>query len=220
MQIGEVNLSWLGHSGIYIQGSKIIYIDPYQINPQQKADIILLTHPHQDHCSIQDIEKIIKPGTIIICPPDCQSKLSRFQNIEVKIAEPGSKINLNSIKILGFPAYNINKNFHEKSEYWLGYIISLNNIILYHAGDTDLIPEMEKLTGYSKQGNQFISLLPVGGTYTMSPEQAAKAAFTIKPKLTIPIHYGSEVIGIESDADKFIELCQEQNIKAEKLEKI
>lgn len=219
MKLNEVNLEWLGHSGIYIQDSKVIYIDPYKINPQEKADIILITHPHYDHCSIEDIQKIIKPGTIIICPPDCQSKLTRFQEIQVQIAEPGSQFDLDTIKILAFPSYNKNKNFHPKQEYWLGYIVKIDNIIIYHAGDTDLIPEMEKLTGYSKQGNSFIALLPIGGNYTMNSEEAAKAASLIKPSLALPIHYG-EVVGNETDADKFIELCIELGIKAEKLNKI
>ena len=185
MKIGDVNLEWLGHACVEILiPGKRIYIDPYQINASEKADIILITHSHYDHCSLQDIEKIVKDGTMIICTADAQSKIARIQKkIKLWLMEPGQEIGIGEIKIQGFPAYNPNKKFHQKSENWIGYIIQIDKIIIYHSGDTDLIKEMEKLTGYNKKGNYFVALLPVGGTYTMNAEEAAKAASIIKPSL-------------------------------------
>jgi L-ascorbate metabolism protein UlaG (beta-lactamase superfamily) len=132
--------------------------------------------------------------------------------------EPGQEIGIGEIKIQGFPAYNPNKKFHQKSENWLGYIIQFGNTVIYHSGDTDFIKEMEKLTGYNKKGNFFVALLPVGGTYTMNAEEAAKAAALIKPSLAVPMHYGT-IVGSASDAEKFVKLCEEKGIKAEILEK-
>ncbi len=214
MKIGETEIKWLGHSGILIKNSKIIIIDPYQISENiEKADAILITHNHYDHCSIEDIQKITKPGTIIICPADCQSKITKLteQQIELNIIHPGDSANINSIKIDVVPAYNLDKPFHPKQEEWCGYIIKINETIIYHAGDTDKIPEMQNLTGHSKKEN-FIALLPIGGKYTMDAEEAAEAALIIKPTLAIPIHYGS-IIGDQEDAQEFVNLCQQNTIK-------
>lgn len=221
MKIGSIDLEWLGHATFKIKFKEIkIYIDPYQITkPEEKADIILITHSHYDHCSQQDIEKIAKEGTIVVATPDCQSNLARVkQKIVIELIEPNKEITIKEIKIKAIEAYNINKRFHPKSEEWVGYIVQLDNTVVYHAGDTDLIKEMSKLTGYGKKGNYFIALLPVGGNFTMNAEEAAKATEIIKPTIAIPMHYGS-IIGSRNDAEKFIKLCEEKNIAAKILEK-
>ncbi|MBM3233878.1 MBL fold metallo-hydrolase [Candidatus Pacearchaeota archaeon] len=219
MRIGKINLKFLGNSGFLIENDKKIYIDPYNISENlPKADIILASHGHYDHCSLADIEKIVKKGTIIVVSADCQSKITRIEDVNMQIIELGDELNFEGIRIQAVPAYNPKKQFHPKSEGWMGYIIKFENIIIYHAGDTDKIPEMEKLTGYGKQGNEFIALLPVGGNYTMDASEAAEAASLIKPTLAIPMHYGA-VAGSEKDADNFVKLCFEFGIKAIKLEK-
>jgi len=220
MKIGNIELKWKGHASFLIQGSgKRIYIDPYQIKGEdEKADIILITHGHYDHCSIEDLSKVAKSGSVVLTPADCQSKMTKLDELQMKIVEPGDEVDVGGIRVKTVPAYNVNKQFHEKAERWVGYVIEIGNIIIYHAGDTDLIPEMEKLTGYSKKGNEFIALLPVGGTYTMNAEEAAEAAEKIKASLAIPMHYGS-IVGSRDDAEKFKELCEEKGIKVEILEK-
>ncbi len=221
MKIGKVEISWLGHSGVLIKNSKIIYIDPYAIkNDSEKADFILITHSHYDHCSIEDIQKIIKPGTKIILPPDCQSKVTRFNfPVQIENFEPGQEKNFGGIKIVSLPAYNIGKSFHSKEESWLGYLIKMDYVLIYHAGDTDLIPEMKNLTGHGQSKKDFVALLPVGGKVTMNSEEAAEAAKIIKPSLAIPIHYGS-IVGNKEDALDFLEFCEENGIKAAILDKI
>ena len=220
MKISDnVELKWLGHSGFRINNSRVIYIDPYNIKDGEKADLILLTHSHYDHCSVADLNKIIKEGTKILLPADCQSKITRFKvPIKIEIVEPGQELDLGEIKISTVPAYNLDKPFHSKEEGWVGYLIKMNDVFIYHAGDTDKIPEMQKLTGHKKEGKEFIALLPIGGRFTMSVEEAVEAAKLIKPTLAIPMHYGS-VVGTEADADEFIELCKEEEIKAVKMEK-
>jgi len=132
MLLGNVKIDWLGHASFKITNKRVIYIDPYNIQADEKADIILITHSHYDHCSIEDIKGIVKDGTIIIIPPDCQSKLSGIQGINVHLAKPGKKIEAFGIIIEAVPAYNINKNFHEKSNEWVGYIINTDGLYNKH----------------------------------------------------------------------------------------
>ncbi|MFA4953494.1 MAG: MBL fold metallo-hydrolase [Candidatus Pacearchaeota archaeon] len=219
MKIDDVELNWLGHSGFLIRNSKIIYIDPYNIKGGEKADVILITHSHYDHCSFADLNKIVKNGTKILLPADCQSKITRSEiPIQIEVVEPGQEIEIGDVKISTIPAYNLDKPFHSKEEEWVGYLIKMNDVLIYHAGDTDKIPEMQKLTGFKQAGNKFIALLPVGGRFTMSVEEAVEAAKLIKPSLAIPMHYGS-VVGSEEDADEFVEMCEEEGINAVRLEK-
>ena len=209
MKIGNVEIKWLGHSGFLIKNSKIIYIDPYNIKKEnEKADLILITHSHYDHCSIADLDKIVKEGTRIILPADCQSKITRFKvPIKIEVIEPGQDLDLGSIKISTLPAYNIDKSFHPKDEAWVGYLVKMDDVVVYHAGDTDFIPEMQKLTGHKQPNKKFVALLPVGGRFTMSAEEAFEAVKLIKPSIVIPMHYGS-VVGTSEDAKEFAELCK------------
>ncbi|MEK6830181.1 MAG: MBL fold metallo-hydrolase [Nanoarchaeota archaeon] len=220
MQIGNADIKWLGHSGFLIKNSSVIYIDPYNIKDGlDKADFILITHNHYDHCSVADMLKIIKEGTRIILTPDCLSKITKFETpIKMEIIEPGQELSFGEMKISAIPAYNIDKSFHPKDE-GVGYIIKSNGTIIYHAGDTDFIPEMQKLTGYQQPGKEFIALLPIGGRFTMTVEEAVEAAKMIKPSLTIPMHWGS-IVGTEEDAKEFVRLCKEAKINAEILEKV
>ena len=183
MNIEGIEIEWLGHSSFIINNN--IFIDPYNIDTDKKADLILITHSHYDHCSLSDIKKIIKPETIIIGPPDCSSTFSRIEDLKFKIIAPGKKFTSNNLTIEAIPAYNIKKQFHPKENEWIGYILTLNNKKIYHAGDTDLVPEMNNL-------NVDISLLPIDGTYTMNAIEAAEAVSKIKTKVAIPMHYSDK----------------------------
>jgi len=202
------NLTWLGHASFKINSSdgKIIYIDPWQLKGDiEKADIVLITHSHYDHCSVEDIEKIRKDDTIIFASRDCKGKI----RWDMKILEPNKKIEEKGITIETVPAYNIYKSFHPKTNLWLGYIVTVDGKRIYHAGDTDLIPEMDKIKAD-------VMLVPVGGNYTMNAEEAAKAVNKIYPKLAIPMHFGN-VVGSTKDAERFRTLC---NVPVEILEQM
>lgn len=219
MDIDGVEIKWLGHAGFFIKNSKVIYIDPYNISEtSEKADLILLTHSHYDHCSVADIEKVLKEGTKILATADCQSKLTRFNDIEMIIVEPGNEFDFGSVKISSLNAYNLDKHFHSKEEGWVGYLVKIGNLLVYHAGDTDFIPEMQKLTGYKQNNKEFVALLPIGGKFTMSAEEAVEAAKIIKPSLVVPMHYGS-LVGTAEDAEEFKELCESEGINCKVLEK-
>lgn len=220
MQIKNVKIEFLGHSGFVLTyKNKKIAIDPFNVSEKTaKTDFILITHSHFDHCSIKDIEKISKNGTVIVVPADAQSKITKIDGVEMQIIESGEEIAFENFKIQAVPAYNLDKEFHPKNEGWIGYLIKVDNVTVYHAGDTDKIPEMNNLTGYGKHGNEFVALLPVSGTYVMDAEEAAEAAEAISPDLAIPMHYGSVVGNIE-DAKRFCELCEKAGIKTKILEK-
>ncbi|MCE5194651.1 MAG: MBL fold metallo-hydrolase [Nitrospiraceae bacterium] len=185
------DIHWLGHDTFKISGEKIIYTDPFKIKNTGKADIILVTHEHRDHCSPEDIKKIQGHDTVIVTVSDCAKKL----NGNIKIVKPGDKINVHGIDIETVPSYNTNKQFHTKDKGWVGFIFTVKTQRIYLAGDTDYIPEM-------KNFKVDIALLPVSGTYVMTADEAVKAALDIKPKIAIPMHYGS-IVGTEADAEKF-----------------
>jgi len=186
------NIKWLGHSGFAINAhDTIIVIDPFQIKEVVPADIILITHSHYDHCSIEDIDKTIKPDTVIVTEAESAKKLSG----DVRVVKPGDKINVSGIDIETVEAYNTDKAFHPKINGWLGFIITIDGIRIYHAGDTDLIPEMDKFA-------VDIALLPVSGTYVMTAEEAVKAAKRLKPEIAIPMHFDS-IVGSKEDAINF-----------------
>jgi len=185
------SINWFGHDAFCITGSKKIYIDPFQLKKKDRADIILITHTHYDHFSPDDIAMIMSTNTTIIGPHDTLDKINH-----IKTMQPGDIIELHGVAIEAVPAYNIGKKFHPKSNNWLGYIISIDNTRIYHAGDTDHIPEMNKLS------NIDIALLPVSGTYVMTAHEAAQAALDIQPKVAIPMHYGS-IVGTVHDAEIF-----------------
>ncbi len=200
MEIFGLEVERLTHACVRVRGSKTIYFDPYNIDTDVKADIILITHEHYDHCSPEDIEKIIKEDTIIIASHQCKEKLKQFEGRvkEIRFLKPFEKTNVDNVEIEGFPAYNVNKPFHPKEDEKLGYVVTLDGKRLYHAGDTDVIPEMNGLE------NIDIAFLPVSGTYVMTAEEAVEAAKMIRPKVAIPIHYGA-IVGTEKDAEKFKE---------------
>lgn len=219
MQYKDIDIRWLGQSGFLLKyNDKNIYIDPFKLHEEQylfKADMILITHSHYDHCSIADIQEIVRDKTIVVCTADSQSKMRHIDlKLELVLAEPGKKIELEEgkIKIWAVPAYNINKTAHTKDEDWVGYLIQLGDTTIYHAGDTDLIPEMKHLKDVD------IAMLPIGGTFTMNAGEAAKAAVAISPKLAIPMHYGS-IVGNKEDADIFVKQCSTDGIQAKILEK-
>ena len=223
MEIKHINIDYLGHSGFVVSNGngKRIAIDPYNVSDKvEKVDLILITHSHYDHCSIKDIIKLAKNGTTVVISADAQSKITRVKDVEMQIIEPGEEFSFGPVKIQAVPAYNTDKNFHPKSEGWMGYVIKISDVIVYHAGDTDKIPEMSKLSGYGKKVNNFVALLPISGQYVMNADEAVSAASIINPDIAIPMHYGAGVAGTLEDAKRFVDGCKKLGLHAEILEKI
>ncbi len=195
-------IKWLGHASFLINSNRIIYIDPWKLQKNlPKADIILITQEHHDHCLEKDINSISKESTIIVCN---KRTASRINKLNLKIVHPYESVNINEVKIKVTPAYNINKPFHPKEED-LGFVIEVEGTKVYHCGDTDFIPEMKNI-------NCDVALLAVSGTYVMTAYEAADAAKIIKPKIAIPMHYGS-IVGTKNDTEIFKKLFEENNIE-------
>lgn len=200
-----MKIKWLGHAAFEIETEgKKIYLDPYLLpSKHEEADLILVTHEHYDHCDVENITKLRGENTTIVASQGAAEKIPG----EVKTVKEGDKLKFENIKITATPAYNINKSFHPP-QLGVGFIIDTGKHKIYHAGDTDLIPEMEELTSRGIT----LALLPVGGKYTMNAEEAAEAAGKIKPKIALPMHYG-EIIGTKKDAQKFKQKVQKSNLK-------
>ncbi len=195
------NIEVLYHSSIRINKEKTIYIDPFKIDRNYNdADIVFITHDHYDHYSEEDIDKVINENTTIIIPEELLTKLLKkgINKNAIITVEPNEKYVVQGIKFETIPAYNTNKTFHSKKNGWVGYIIIINGIRYYIAGDTDITEENKKV-------KCDVAFVPVGGTYTMDFKEAANLINEIKPKIAIPIHYGS-VVGTEQDAIDFIRL--------------
>ena len=203
------NILVLTHSSIKIKNSKTIYFDPFKIDKNYNdADYIFITHSHYDHYSEEDIKKVRKKETKIIITSDLKERVKElgFENSNIIIVTPNEKYIIDTLKIETIPAYNNKKQFHPKSNNWVGYIIEINDEKYYIAGDTDITEENKKI-------KCDVALLPIGGTFTMNYEEAAELANIIKPKVVIPIHYGS-IVGNKCDAEKFTKLINKE-IKCE-----
>lgn len=183
------SVKWFGHASFMFAegGNRVFYVDPHEFNKlpsYEKADIILITHAHFDHCDSDAVKKVLKPTTVIAVPSGCREKLNvtaRFVDVA-----PNNEYDINGFKFRTVPAYNTNPaklQFHPRSNGWVGYVFSVNGQTVYHAGDTDFIEEMKSL------GKISIALLPMGDTYVMSPDDAIGAANAIKADITIPMHY-------------------------------
>lgn len=199
----QMEIFWLGHASFKIKmfSGRIIYLDPYNIkNGEEKADIIVSSHSHGDHFSRSDIKKIWKDDTILLGPVSIADSLIKFDGQALEI---GEEFAYKDFTIELFPAYTIKKSTHPKSNNWVGTIIESAGKSVYHAGDTERIPEMKELASRKIT----VALLPCGGTYTMDFEEATDAALDIQPEIVVPMH------NWEKDLNPFRELMAKKDSK-------
>ncbi len=200
------SLEWLGHSGFRIATpGAVVYIDPYRVQEGPPADLILVTHGHYDHYSPQDVERLSHEGTWLVAPAPVAE---RAPGNVISIA-PGEELELEPIpgvEVAAVAAYNTSKRdrdgnlFHPPEAGWVGFDLNVRGERLYHSGDTDVIPEMDRVVGVD------VALLPVCGTYVMTAGEAAEAARRIQPRTAVPMHWGDH-IGTRQDAEDFAEMA-------------
>lgn len=192
------SIQWFGQASIKIQYSgKTIYIDPFRIKLSDTADIIFITHPHFDHYSEEDIKKIATTDTVIFCPNELVESTKKLELAKVYGVAPGFETEWKGICIKAVPAYNIIKSDkHLREKKWVGYVLTLGHVIIYHAGDTEKIPEMKSISCD-------IILIPLGQTYTMNTvDDAVNAVLDTDASIAIPIHFGMYEGKVE-DAELF-----------------
>ncbi len=198
-----VEVHWLGHDSFVLRGTRTIVIDPFKAKGDYKADVLLISHEHSDHLSEDDITRFSTDSTVIVAPKVCEGPLLKF-SMEKRWVDPNSTLELKGVTVQTIPAYNLNKFrepgkvFHPRADNRVGYIITLDGVRFYHAGDSDATPEMKAL-------DVDVAFLPVSGTYVMTAEEAAEAAKAMKAKVVAPMHYG-KIVGSLVDAERFRDL--------------
>lgn len=195
----------LCHSSIKITKGSIIYFDPFKINKEyHDADIIFITHSHYDHYSEEDINTVRKEDTQIVAPLDLLDNLLTlgFTKNNITLVKPNETYTVKGLSFKTIPAYNTNKNFHPKANNWVGYLVTIDNMTYYIAGDTDITEE-------NRNVSCDVAFIPIGGTYTMDYKEAAELINEIKSKVAIPTHYG-KIIGNIKDGQKFAELINKE----------
>lgn len=207
MRYKNITIEKLNHATVKIKNSKVIYFDPFKLPADnlEKADIIFVSHEHFDHCSPEDIKRIVSQDTVLVTIEACKDAVKELGLKEINYVKAGDLLDVDSVKIEAVPAYNINKfrspgvPFHPRDHGKVGFVVEIDGVRIYHAGDTDNIPEMQNLKDID------IALLPVSGTYVMTAEEAVEAVKAIKPKVVVPMHYG-DIVGTNDDATRFKKL--------------
>ena len=188
-------ITWFRGSSIRIRRMGVeVHVDPLGVDEDSEADFVLLTHPHFDNFSEEDIARVRGDGTILVAPASMKKQLDDADHL----MRPGDMLQLDGFDVLAVPAHNVGKKFHTSDQGWLGYVFTVGGTTFYHAGDTDFLPSMSGI-------RCDVAFLPVGGHYTMGVEDAARAGEACGAEIIVPIHWG-EGHGTDTDVARLREL--------------
>ena len=203
LTVQGVEITWLGHDGFKIKKDRVVYVDPFKVAGKlEAADLVCVTHEHSDHLSVEDLKKVVTAKTTVVTIPACEKAVKDLKPKAVRIVSAGQRLDVDGVGVEVVPAYNTTKfrspgnPFHPKTDGKVGFVLGVGGLRIYHAGDTDRIPEMAQVKGVD------VAMLPVSGTYVMTAAEAVKACEAIQPKLAIPMHYGA-IVGSAADAETF-----------------
>lgn len=205
----DVDIYWLGHDSFrVVAGGFVLYFDPYQIQVgEPKADVVLVTHEHFDHCDPASIRRVSKPSTVVVAPPIAKSCVAKAAANIVEISVGETK-EVGRARVTAYPAYNVNKFrdparglvFHPRQDGRVSYLVEVGGVRLFHAGDSDFIPEFRDVKAD-------VVFVPVSGVYVMTPQEAAEFINTVEPAVAIPMHYGS-IVASRAEAEEFRRLVK------------
>lgn len=189
-------MTWFRQAAIrWLDDERCIYIDPWGVpDDAPTADVILITHAHFDHFQPDQIAMLSTPETRLVAPHDVAAELSGH----VTPVAPGESHEVAGVAVTTVPAYNVVEDRldkHPKANRWVGYVIELGGVSYYHAGDTDHAPELDDVRAD-------VAFVPIGGTFTMEPDEAAGLVKRIVPRLAVPMHFGF-VCGVPLDGERF-----------------
>lgn len=211
MDLLGVTCRWLGHAGIHLETDPSVVVDPFRARDPRPVDVVLVTHPHFDHLSLEDLEGFVGPSTRFVTVADAEPDLAeRWPDRDVDVVAPGDRVEVHGVSIEAVPAYNLDKNYHPRDAGWVGFVMGVDGVRLYHAGDTDRIPQMEGL-------DVDVAFLPVSGTYVMDVDEAVEAADVLDADLAVPIHFGATV-GTDRDARRFVEALGKRGVLPKEVE--
>jgi L-ascorbate metabolism protein UlaG (beta-lactamase superfamily) len=204
-----ISITWFPASWLLIKTKdRVIYIDPAWVQknfdkyPKKiifshypepmdglpeadlpKADIVLITHHHQDHIKTATLNRLVKKDTRIFAPPKCAELIGRpFEEINPNDERMVGEMKIRAVYAYNTPSGSSTHKVHHRGE-CVGYLLTIDGKTIYHAGDTDVIPEMKEL------GKVDVAFLPISGTFTMNIQEATQATAIIKPKVVVPMHF-------------------------------
>lgn len=205
MSLSLDNVRVFTQSAIRIQGARgtVVYLDPFSLTDAEAAhdaDYVLITHAHYDHLSPDDYARVASEGTVLVAPASMAGDVEGLTAAERLLVAAGERLELPSLSVEAVPAYNVEPErlgMHPKANGWLGYVILLDGepTRYYVSGDTDQNPDNETVSCD-------VALVPIGGTYTCDPRQAAAFVNALRPRAVVPTHYGS-IVGTYADFDAF-----------------
>ncbi len=173
-------VTWFRHSSVRICRAGLeIHVDPWGVTESRPADYVLLTHPHYDNFSEEDISRVRGPRTVLVAPASMKKQLVDADHF----LKPGDLIQLDRIDILAVPAHNRERKFHPPDSGWLGYVFTLGGVTYYHAGHTDFLDSMRDI-------RCDVAFLPCSADYAMSPEDAAEAGKACGASVLVPLPWG------------------------------